>query len=84
MKLFVANIDRQVTEAELSLVFSECGAVTSVKIITDRATGAPKGFGFVEMATDAEAQKAIELLEGKLLQGRKLTVAQAKPKSNSF
>jgi RNA recognition motif-containing protein len=84
MKLFVANIDRRVTEAELLTVFSACGEVASVKIITDRATGTPKGFGFVEMPNDTEAQQAIDRVHEKDMNGRKLSVAQAKPKSSTF
>jgi RNA recognition motif-containing protein len=81
MKLFVANIERRVTEAELKTIFSACGEVESVKIITDRATGSPKGFGFVEMPNDAEAQRAIDSINEKEVGGRQLAVAQAKPKS---
>lgn len=79
MKLFVANIDRQVTEAELMKIFSSCGKVASVKIITDRATGAYKGFGFIEMPNDTEAQHAIDRIHEKDMNGRKLSVTQAKP-----
>jgi RNA recognition motif-containing protein len=82
MKLFVANIERKVTEAELKNLFSACGEVASVKIITDRATGSPKGFGFIEMPNDAEAQRAIDSINEKELGGRPLAVAQAKPKSS--
>lgn len=82
MKLFVANIDKQVSERELNTLFSICGQVESVKIITDRATGVPKGFGFIEMPNDFEAQKAIDNIHDKELAGRHLSVTQAKPKSS--
>ena len=82
MKLFVANIERKVTEADLKSLFAACGEVTSVKIITDRATGAPKGFGFIEMPNDQEAQLAIDNINDKEVAGRQLAVAQAKPKSS--
>jgi RNA recognition motif-containing protein len=84
MKLFVANIDRKLTEAELKSLFESCGEVASVKIITDRATSMPKGFGFVEMPNENEAQQAIDTLHDKVVSGRKLAVAQAKPKSPSY
>ena len=83
MKLFVANIERSVTENELKNVFSACGEVMSVKLVTDRATGAFKGFGFVEMPDEGQAQEAIDQLHDKVIKGRKLSVAQAKPKSIS-
>ena len=83
MKLFVANIERRVTETELKNIFLTCGAVDSVKIITDRATGAPKGFGFIEMPNESEAQQAIDRVHDKDVNGRKLSVAQAKPKLSS-
>ena len=82
MKLFVANIERKVTETELKGIFSAFGEVASVKIIMDRATGTPKGFGFIEMPNDAEAQRAIDSINEKELEGRQLSVAQAKPKSS--
>ena len=84
MKLFVANIEQGVTEGELRKIFSACGEVRSVKIVTDRATGALKEFGFVEMPDEAEAQRAIENVHDKEVKGRKLSVVQAKPKGSSF
>ena len=84
MKLFVANIERGVSESELKGIFSTCGEVKSVKLVTDRATGALKGFGFIEMPNDAQAQQAIDQLHDKVVKGRKLSVAQAKPKSTSL
>ena len=82
MKLFVANIDKKISERELKTLFSVCGEVESVKIITDRATGVPKGFGFIEMPNESEAQSAIDNIHDKELAGRQLSVTQAKPKSS--
>ena len=81
MKLFVANIERRVSEEELKNLFTECGEVTTAKIITDRATGVPKGFGFIEMPSDMDAQTAIDTLNERILNGRALSVKQAKPKT---
>jgi RNA recognition motif-containing protein len=82
MKLFVANIDQRVTERELDNLFSVCGEVESVKIVKDRATGVPKGFGFIEMPNETEAQTAIDNMNEKEIAGRHLSVVQAKPKSS--
>ncbi|MBI2644537.1 MAG: RNA-binding protein [Candidatus Wildermuthbacteria bacterium] len=78
-KLFVGGLPYSVTDSELSEAFSQAGTVESAVIIADRATGRSKGFGFVEMATEEEAQAAIELWNGKEYQGRKLTVSEARP-----
>jgi len=78
-KIFVGNLSWESTEEELNNLFAESGQVTSVKIITDKFTGQPKGFAFVEMATDAEARKAIEALNGTMLKDRALTVNEARP-----
>ena len=78
-KLFVGNLPFETTEDELRETFSQAGEVASVRIITDKFTGRSRGFGFVEMATDDEAQKAIEQFDGFDLQGRSLTVNEAKP-----
>jgi len=78
-KLFVGNLPFQATEDSLRDIFSGIGNVESVAIITDRATGRSKGFGFVEMSTEAEAKKAIEELDGKEFEGRKMFVSEAKP-----
>jgi RNA recognition motif-containing protein len=78
-KIFVGNLSWESTEQELNNLFSESGQVASVKIITDKFTGQPKGFAFVEMATDAEARKAIEALNGTMLKDRALTVNEARP-----
>ena len=79
MKLFVGNLSYETTEEQLSTLFSEAGAVASAKIITDRYTGQPRGFGFVEMETKLEGQKAISMLNGRNIDGRALAVNEAKP-----
>jgi len=78
-KLYVGGLSYNTTEAALKEAFSAAGTVESATIIIDRMTDRSKGFGFVEMATDEEAQKAIETLNGKELDGRTLTVNEAKP-----
>ena len=82
MKLFVANIDKKVSESDLEKLFAVSGEVKSVKIVTDRATGVPKGFGFIEMPNDNEAQHAIDNIHEREIAGRQLSVGQAKPKSS--
>jgi RNA recognition motif-containing protein len=79
MKLFVGNLPFNTTQEELEALFGESGAVTSVNIITDRFSGKSRGFGFVEMDNQEEAQAAIERLNGNDLQGRPLTVNEARP-----
>lgn len=81
-KLFVGNVPYQITEDELKSAFSEAGEVESVAIITDKMTGRPRGFVFVEMATDEGAQKAIEIMDGKEIGGRALNVNIAKPRED--
>lgn len=78
-KLFVGNLPFGTTPEELEGVFGGSGTVESVNIITDKFTGRSRGFGFVEMGSDAEAQAAIEALHGHELEGRALTVNEAKP-----
>jgi RNA recognition motif-containing protein len=78
-KLYVGNLSNETTETQLQTFFSEAGEVTSAKIITDRQTGQPRGFGFVEMETKLEGEKAISMLNGRDLDGRPLTVNEAKP-----
>ena len=78
-KLYVGNLPYTATEQALTDSFSECGTVTSVKIITDRETGRSKGFGFVEMGTDEEAASAITKFNGAMYEGRAMTVSEAKP-----
>jgi cold-inducible RNA-binding protein len=79
IKLFVGNLSYETTEEQLNTLFSEAGAVSSAKIITDRQTGQPRGFGFVEMETKLEGQKAISMLNGRNVEGRPLAVNEAKP-----
>lgn len=79
VKLYVGNLPQQMTEVQLQAIFAEAGHVASAKIITDRQTGQPRGFGFVEMETKLEAQKAISMLNGKNVDGRTLTVNEARP-----
>jgi RNA recognition motif-containing protein len=78
-KLYVGNLPFSATDNSLSDAFGACGTVTSSKIITDRDTGRSKGFGFVEMSTEAEAQAAIGKLNGADWDGRPMTVNEAKP-----
>jgi RNA recognition motif-containing protein len=78
-KLYVGGIPYTTTEAALGELFAKAGAVGSATIIIDRMTGRSKGFGFVEMANDDEANKAIEMFNGKDFEGRKLTVNVARP-----
>ncbi len=85
-KLFVAGISWDTTEAALKDFFSQAGTVTSANIITDKYTGKSKGFGFVEMANEEEAQKA-QQLNGQSLDGRTLVVNEAlpqKPRENNY
>src|SRR5262245_12094878 len=79
MKLYVGNLAFAATTAELQALFGQAGAVTSTTIITDKFSGQPRGFGFVEMSNDQEAQTAIERFHGYDLHGRALTVNKAKP-----
>jgi RNA recognition motif-containing protein len=78
-KIYVGNISFKATEDDIRELFSKSGEVESVKIINDVHTGNPKGFGFVEMATSEDAQKAIEALNGAMFMERTLTVNEAKP-----
>ena len=79
--IFVGNLNYQTTQDELLAAFSQYGNVERVNIVTDRDTGQAKGFGFVEMSGDAEGTRAIESLSGRELNGRALTVNEAKPKA---
>jgi RNA recognition motif-containing protein len=79
-KLYVGNLSYSTTESSLNDIFAEAGAVTSVSIITDRMTGRSRGFGFVEMADDAAAQAAIAQINGRMVDGRALKVAEARPR----
>jgi cold-inducible RNA-binding protein len=79
-KLYVGNLSFGATESTIRSLFENYGAVESVNLITDRDTARSKGFGFVEMTSDAEAQRAITALNGKEIDGRALTVNEARPK----
>ncbi len=81
-KLYVGGVPFSSTEESLQSAFSQAGTVESAKIIMDKMTGRSKGFGFVEMSTEEEAQKAIELFNGKDFEGRRLTVNIAHPPKN--
>jgi cold-inducible RNA-binding protein len=78
-KLYVGGLPYSTTEDELRDAFSQCGSVTSATIIMDRMSGRSKGFGFVEMSSDEEAQKAVDTMNGKDFGGRSLTVNEARP-----
>jgi RNA recognition motif-containing protein len=80
VKLYVGNLPYDTTEDAIREMFTEFGAVTSVALIKDRATGYSKGFGFVEMSSQKEAQNAISALNGKTVGDRQLTVNFAKPR----
>ena len=81
-KLYVGNLSYSVDSSELETMFGAHGTVQSAEIISDRETGRSKGFGFVEMSSDEEAQAAIAALNGQENNGRALTVNEAKPKEN--
>lgn len=80
MNIYCGNLSYGLTEAGLREAFEEFGAVDSARLITDRETGRAKGFGFVEMPNDSEAQAAIDALNGKELDGRPMTVNEARPR----
>lgn len=80
MNLYIGNLAFNVREKELREYFEQCGEVSSVKVIMDRVTNRSKGFGFVEMPNDNEAQTAIDTLNGKDFSGRAMTVNEARPR----
>ena len=79
LRLFIGNLSFKTTEGELETLFAESGSVSSVTIIMDRFSGRSRGFGFIEMGSEEEAQAAIERLNGYEFEGRALTVNEAKP-----
>ncbi len=81
-KLYVGGLPYAVTEDKLQEIFSAHGTVESARVITDRFTGRSRGFGFVEMSNEEEAQTAIDSLNGSDLEGRSLTVNEARPQEN--
>ena len=80
MNIYVGNLSYKASDNDLRELFSAHGEVTSAGVIQDRASGRSKGFGFVEMPDDAQAEKAIEALDGADMQGRNIKVNQARPK----
>jgi RNA recognition motif-containing protein len=88
MNIFVAGLSFKVNDADLASIFEEYGAISSAKVITDRQSGRSKGYGFVEIADDEAAEKAIAELNGAEFDGRTLSVSEAKPREerprNSF
>lgn len=78
-KLYVGNLPFSASEEDIAAKFAACGTVESAKLITDRDTGRSKGFGFVEMSSDTEAQAAIDKLNGQDFGGRPMTVNEARP-----
>lgn len=78
-KLYVGNLLYEVTDEELNQLFSQAGAVATAQVIRYQDTGRSKGFGFVEMATEEDAQKAIDMFNGQDNKGRKLVVSEARP-----
>lgn len=82
MNIYVGNLSFDATEDDVRGLFTEFGEVTSVNIISDRDSGRPKGFGFVEMAQAEQAQNAMKALNGKEFKGRALNVNEARPKTD--
>ncbi|MBK1629504.1 RNA-binding protein [Thiohalocapsa halophila] len=82
MNIYVGNLPYSVTDSDLRETFTQYGSVDQVNLITDKFSGESKGFGFVEMGNNAEADAAIKALNGTDYQGRNITVNQAKPKSD--
>jgi cold-inducible RNA-binding protein len=78
-KLYVGSLPYKTTDSELQDLFSQAGAVSSASVIMDKFSGRSKGFGFVEMASDEEAAKAIEMFNGYEMEGRKIVVNEARP-----
>lgn len=78
--LFVGNLPYDVDDAQLSEVFSQAGTVTSAHVVTDKFSGQSRGYGFVEMSSDAEAAQAVTLLNGRDFRGRPMTVNEARPR----
>ena len=78
-KLYVGNLPYKTTSDQLQQLFSQAGSVTSATVISDKFSGRSKGFGFVEMSSDDEASKAIEIFNGQEMEGRKLIVNEARP-----
>ena len=84
MNIFVGNLNFKVNENDLKEIFEEYGEVNSAKVITDKYTGRSRGFGFVVMDNSAEANKAIEELNGATLESREMVVNEAKPRKENY
>jgi RNA recognition motif-containing protein len=84
MNIYVGNLDFKVDEKDLGDMFSEYGTVSSAKVIMDKFNGRSKGFGFVEMENQDEANKAIQELDGATFENRKIMVNEAKPRKKSY
>lgn len=82
MNIYVGNLSYNTSDAELREAFAQYGAVDDARVVQDKFTGRSRGFGFVEMANDSEAQTAISQLNGASLQGRTITVNEARPREN--
>ncbi|MDQ3816953.1 MAG: RNA-binding protein [Acidobacteriota bacterium] len=82
MKLYVGNLSFKTSSEDLRELFSQAGTVESASVVEDRETGRSRGFGFVEMSSNEEGQKAIQQFNGKEVNGRSLTVNEAKPREN--
>ena len=82
MNIYVGNLPFETTEDSLQVAFTEYGEVTTARVITDKFTGRSRGFGFVEMPDNSEAEAAIQALNGKEMDGRPLTVNEARPREN--
>lgn len=82
MSIYIGNLNYEVSQEDLNEVFSEYGKVKRVHLPTDRETGRKRGFGFVEMETEAEEEKAIETLDGAEWMGREIKVNKARPREN--
>jgi len=80
VKLYVGNLDYDITDSQLTELFTQAGKVVSAVVISDRQSGRSKGFGFIEMSSAEEAKKAIETFNGKDFQGRKMIVNEARPR----
>ncbi len=83
VKLFIGNLSFKATEGDLQELFSQAGEVISTRVITDRESGRSRGFGFVEMSSREEAEKAIELFNNYSLNGRNIAVNEARPREES-
>ncbi len=84
MNIYVGNLDFKVNEDDLQKVFEEYGTVSSAKIIIDKFSGRSKGYGFIEMDSDSEANEAIKDLNGSVMENREIVVNEAKPRKTRY